>query len=37
MNILSLVAKLGRLIGSLDALDKFSKSEGAQKAAIVIK
>ena len=36
MNILSLVAKLGRLIGSLDALDKFSKSEGAQKAAVMV-
>lgn len=35
MNILSLVAKSGLATGFLDALDKLSKSESAQKAAIM--
>ncbi|MBK5263130.1 MAG: hypothetical protein JJE17_11290 [Peptostreptococcaceae bacterium] len=35
MKILSLVTKLGALAGSLEIIDKVSKSESAQKAAII--
>jgi len=35
MKILSLVTKLGALVGSLEIIDKVSKSESAQKVAII--
>jgi len=35
MKILALVTKLGALAGSLEIIDKVSKSESAQKAAII--
>ena len=35
MKILSLVTKLGALAGSLEIIDKVSKNESAQKAAII--